>query len=112
MRAHRTLPLFLFFAAVLAGIPAAALGEPIGWQDQRMAAFQLPGRSMPMLRLLSRNHDAGRGDSEDVFRLGRDITVRSGRAYLFQSRSEGFPEARMSGTLDGKGFHLILSWPP
>jgi hypothetical protein len=111
MRADRALPFFL--AAVFAGFSGAAhCQEAMGWQDQRTVALQSPGRSMSMLRLLDRNHDMGRRESGGEFRLGRDVTIREGRAYLFTARSDDFPIARLSGAVDGKGLRLIVSWPP
>ncbi|HVT23977.1 MAG TPA: hypothetical protein VHD95_05065 [Rhizomicrobium sp.] len=111
MRADRALPLLL--AAVFAGFPTAACcQETAGWQDQRTVALQSPGRSMSMLRLLDRNHDVGRRETGDEVRLGHDVTIREGRAYLFTARSDDFPIARLSGAVDGKGLHLIVSWPP
>jgi len=110
MRAHRTLPFLL--TAAFAGVPAAASAQMAGWQDQRTIALQSPGRSMPMLRQLARNHDAGSREPGAELRLGRDVTLRDGRAYLFQTQSEGFPEAKFTGVVDGKGFHLVMSWPP
>ncbi len=111
MRAHRTLPLLL--AAVFAGVSSAAYcQEAMGWQDQRTVALQSPGRSMSMLRLLDRNHDLGRRETGAELRLGHGVTIREGRAYLFTARSDDFPIARLSGTVDGKGLRLIVSWPP
>lgn len=113
MRAHRTLSMAL--AAVFAGLTSAAVAqedEPMGWQDQRTVALQSPGRSMSMLRLLDRNHDMGRRENDSVVRLGHDVTVREGRAYLFRARSDDFPIAQFAGAVDGKGIHLIMSWPP
>ncbi len=87
MRADRALSLLL--AAVFAGFP-----------------------TMSMLRLLDRNHDVGRRETGDEVRLGHDVTIREGRAYLFTARSDDFPLAQFSGAVDGKGLHLIMSWPP
>lgn len=111
MRAHRTLPFLL--AAMSAGWASSCLAqETAGWQDQRTVALQSPGRSMSMLRLLDRNHDMGRRDTGQELRLGHGVTIREGRAYLFTARSDDFPIARLSGAVDGKGLHLIVSWPP
>ncbi len=111
MRADRALPLLL--AAVFAGFSTAAYcQDALGWQDQRTEALQSPGRSMSMLRLLDRNHDMGRSETGDELRLGHGVTIREGRAYLFTARSGDFPIARLSGAVDGKGLHLIVSWPP
>jgi hypothetical protein len=111
MRALLVLPLLL--TAVFAGSFDAAHGqEAMGWQDQRTTSLQSPGRSMPMLRLLSRNHDMGRHETGSEVRLGRDVTIRQGRAYLFTARSDDFPIARLSGAVDSKGLRLIVSWPP
>jgi hypothetical protein len=111
MRADRALSLLL--AAVFAGFSTAAYcQDAMGWQDQRTVALQSPGRSMSMLRLLDRNHDVGRRETGDEVRLGHDVTIREGRAYLFTARSDDFPLAQFSGAVDGKGLHLIMSWPP
>jgi len=112
MRAHRTLPGFIV-AAALAGIPATARAQAAsGWQDQRTIALQSPGHSMSMLRQLDRNHDEGFRPAGNELRLGHGVTVRDGKAYLFQARSDDFPLAKFSGMVDGKGFHLVMSWPP
>jgi len=113
MRAHRTLPFLL--VASFAGVPGVAYcqADPaMGWQDQRYLALQAPGHSMSMLRQLDRNHDIGRSETGDNVRLGSSVTIREGRAYLFRGRSEDFPIAQFAGAVDGKGFHLIMSWPP
>jgi hypothetical protein len=114
MRAHRTLPLLI--ATVFAGFPSVAHCQDdraaMGWQDQRYLALQAPGRSMSMLRLLDRNHDMGRQETGSAVRLTSGVTIREGRAYLFRTRSDDFPIAQFSGAVDGKGFHLIMSWPP
>ena|GEM_PF-5765550 len=108
----RTVPFLL--AAVFAGVPSPcpAQDSAPGWQDQRTIALQAPGRSMTGLRLLSRNHDTGRRDSGAELRLTRDVTLREGRAMLFEARSDDFPLAKFSGALDGKGIHLMMTWPP
>jgi hypothetical protein len=110
MRAHRTLPVFPV-AALLAGVSSAAWAQA-GWQDQRTIALQSPGHSMSMLRQLDRNHDEGFRTSGNELQLGHGVTVRNGKAYLFQAQSDDFPLARFSGMVDGKGFHLVMSWPP
>jgi hypothetical protein len=113
MRAQRALLLIL--AAICACAANAALAqqdEPTGWQNQRTVALQSPGRSMSMLRLLDRNHDMGRHEDDAVVRLSHGLTIRQGRAYLFRGRSDDFPVAQFAATLDGKGVHLIMSWPP
>jgi hypothetical protein len=111
MRADRALSLLL--AAVFAGFSGSACcQEAMGWQDQRTVALQSPGRSLSMLRLLDRNHDMGRRETGDELRLGHDVTIRQGRAYLFTATSDDFPIARLSGAVDGKGLRLIVSWPP
>ncbi len=114
MRAHRALP--LLFATAFAGVPGTAhcqADQAMGWQDQRYLALQAPGRSMSMLRQLDRNHDIGRHESGAEVRLGSTgVTIREGRAYLFRARSDDFPIAQFAGAMDGKGFHLIMSWPP
>jgi hypothetical protein len=110
MRAHRTLPFFL--ATAFAGVSTAGLAQAPGWQDQRTIALQSPGHSMPLLRQLARNHDAGFRSSGAELKLGHNVTLRDGRAYLFQTRSEEFPQAKFTGMVDGHGFHLTMSWPP
>lgn len=115
MRAHQTLQLLL--ATALAGFAGAANAQSagdqaMGWQDQRYTAIQAPGRSMSMLRVLDRNHDMGRRETGAEVRLGSGVTIREGRAYLFRARSDDFPIAQFAGAVDGKGFHLIMSWPP
>ncbi len=117
MRAHRALPLLLSAAAFVgaAGVAHAQYmgDQAMGWQDQRYTALQARGRSMSMLGVLDRNHDIGRREAGDEVRLGSSgVTIREGRAYLFRTRSDDFPIAQFSGAVDGKGFHLIMSWPP
>lgn len=109
----RTVPFLL--AAVFAGVPSTCPAQESapGWQDQRTIALQAPGRSMTGLRLLSRNHDIGDQRNEgNALRLTRDVTIREGRAMLFEARSDDFPLAKFSGAVDGKGIHLIMAWPP
>jgi hypothetical protein len=113
MRAHRTLLLLVAaFAGFASVAEAQSNDQAMGWQDQRTLALQAPGRSMSMLRLLDRNHDIGRRENGAELRLGHGVTIREGGAYLFRTRSDDFPIAQFAGAVDGKGFHLIMSWPP
>lgn len=121
MVAPRTVAFLL--AAVSAGVPCQCFAQDAGfepaagWQNQRTVALVAPGKAMAGLRLLDRNHDMGRqtggpdSGGADI-RLTRDVTIRGGRALLFEARSDDFPLAKFSGAVDGKGLHLIMSWPP
>lgn len=117
MVAPRTFAFLL--ATVSAGVPCRCFAQEMGfepaagWQNQRTVALLAPGKSMSGLRLLARNHDMGQRDRGGAdIRLTRDVTIRDGRALLFEAHSEDFPLAKFSGALDGKGLHLIMSWPP
>ncbi|HTO42382.1 MAG TPA: hypothetical protein VL026_15525 [Rhizomicrobium sp.] len=116
MGTPRTVPFLL--ATVFAGVPCLCLAqeagfEPtVGWQNQRTVALQTPGKTMTALGLLARNHDMGRRNKGVDIRLTRDVTIRDGRATLFEARSEDFPLAKFSGAVDGKGIHFVMSWPP
>ncbi len=85
---------------------------PPGFHDQRYAAPKLPGRSPSLFRQLRRENDVARRYSGENVQVTRDIAIRQGRAFLFRSTGDVRSEPEISGTLEGKGAYLTITWPP